>query len=63
MTTDVDRAVDRIVLEADGLEPIRATVARAILAERERCAKIAEQSAAWDSVTAKRIAADIRRTP
>lgn len=45
-----------------GTEPLRDTVARAILSERERCARIAEQSAAWGSVTAKRIAADIRRS-
>lgn len=43
------------------VEQVRGVISGAILAERERCAKVAEQSAAWGSVTAKRIAADIRR--
>ena len=59
---DVLLAASTLASSADTFEPLRTTLARAILSERERCAGIAEQSAAWGSVTAKRIAADIRRS-
>lgn len=52
------KAMDRWPADPDQLRTI---IAEAVLAERERCARVADLSAAWGSVTAKRIAADIRR--